>query len=99
VLLLVGRRSVAVPGRLNPTEPRLIGSIRQQCLAHVLVLHEPHLRRILTCYFAYYHGTRAHLSLEKDAPHGRPLERLALGRVVQLPEVGSLHHRDARQAA
>ena len=80
MLLLVGRRSVAVPGRLNPTEPRLIGSIRQQCLAHGLGLHEPHLRRILTCYFAYYHGTRAHLSLEKDAPDGRPLERLALGR-------------------
>jgi len=75
---------------------RFIGPIRQECLAHVLVLHEPHLRRILTCYFAYDHGTRTHLSLEKDAPDERPIERPEVGRVVQMPEVDGLHHPYAR---
>ena len=65
----------------NPFAERLIGSIRRECLDHVLVLNERHLRRILTRYLAYYHRTRTHLSLEKDAPHGRPIEGPAAGRV------------------
>ncbi|MBI1894760.1 MAG: transposase [Candidatus Rokubacteria bacterium] len=83
----------------NPFVERLIGSIRHECLDQVLVLHEQHLRRILTRYFAYYHRARTHLSLEKDAPDVRPIERPEMGTVVQLPEVGGLHHRYVRRAA
>src|SRR5437667_557378 len=64
----------------NPFAERLIGSIRRECLNHVLVLGERHLRRTLARYFAYYHRARTHLSLDKDAPHGRPIERPELGR-------------------
>ena len=83
----------------NPFVERLIGSIRRECLRHVLVLNERHLRRILTRYFAYYHRARTHLALDKDAPDGRPIESPALGTVVSIPEVGWLHHRYARRAA
>ena len=83
----------------NPFAERLIGSIRRECLDHVVVLGERHLRRILTAYFAYYHRTRTHLSLEKDAPDVRPIERPEMGTVVQIPEVGGLHHRYVRRAA
>ena len=83
----------------NPFAERLIGSIRRECLDHVLVLSESHLRRILTRYFAYYHRARTHLALQKDAPDGRPIERPEVGTVVQIPEVGGLHHRYVRRAA
>jgi transposase InsO family protein len=83
----------------NPFAERLIGSIRGECLNHVLVLNERHLRHILTGYFKYYHRTRTHLSLTKDAPDGRPVERPELGKVVPIPEVGGLHHRYVRRAA
>jgi hypothetical protein len=83
----------------NPLAKRLIGSIRHECLDHVLVLSERHLRRILTCYFGYYHGARTHLSLEKDAPDGRPVEPPEVGKLVQIAEVGGLHHRYVRRAA
>jgi transposase InsO family protein len=83
----------------NPFAERLIGSIRRECLNHVLVLGERHLRRILTRYLAYYHQARTHLALDKDAPDLRPIEFPAAGRIVQLPEVGGLHHRYVRQAA
>jgi putative transposase len=83
----------------NPFPERLIGSIRRECLDHVVVLGERHLRRILTAYFAYYHRTRTHLSLEKDAPNGRRIEPPSLGPVLAIPEVGGLHHRYSRRAA
>ena len=83
----------------NPFVERLIGSVRRECLDHVLVLNEQHLRRILTRYFAYYHRARTHLSLEKDAPDVRPIERPEAGTVLQIPEVGGLHHRYVRRAA
>jgi transposase InsO family protein len=83
----------------NPFAERLIGSIRRECLDHVLVLSERHLHRILTRYFAYYHRARTHLSLDKDAPDRRPIEPPELGRVIQIPEVGGLHHRYVRRAA
>jgi putative transposase len=51
---------------------RVIGSLRRECLNHVIVLNEMHLRRILRAYLAYYHRTRTHLALKKDAPEGRP---------------------------
>jgi hypothetical protein len=83
----------------NPFVERLIGSIRRECLNHVLVLGERHLRRVLIRYFIYYHQARTHLALEKDAPDLRPVQLPAGGRIVQLPEVGGLHHRYLRQAA
>jgi len=83
----------------NPFAERLIGSIRRECLHHVLVLSEKHLRRILTRYFAYYHRARTHLALEKDAPDVRLTEGPEVGTVLQLPEVGGLHHRYVRRAA
>jgi putative transposase len=83
----------------NPFAERLIGSIRRECLNHVLVLGERHLRRILTRYFAYYHRARTHLALAKDTPDVRPIEFPEAGQIVQLPEVGGLHHRYIRQAA
>ena len=83
----------------NPFAERLIGSIRRECLNHVLVLGERHLRRILARYFEYYHRARTHLSLDKDAPDLRPVELSEAGRIVEIPEVGGLHHRYARWAA
>src|SRR5437763_3051579 len=83
----------------NPFAERLIGSIRRECLNHVLVLGESHLRRILTRYFSYYHRARTHLALDQDAPDLRPVELPEAGRIVQIPEVGGLHHRYVRQAA
>ena len=83
----------------NPFAERLIGSIRRECLHHVLVRGERHLRRILTRYFAYYHQARTHLALDKDAPDLRPIQLPATGKIVQFPEVGGLHHRYIRQAA
>jgi hypothetical protein len=65
----------------------------------VLVLSERHLRRSRTCYFATTKQTRTHLALDKDAPDLRPIEPPDVGGIVQLPEVGGLHHRHSRQAA
>jgi hypothetical protein len=65
----------------------------------VLVLGEQHLRRILTRYLTYYHQARTHLALDKDAPDLRPIEFREAGKIVELPEVGGLHHRYLREAA
>jgi putative transposase len=83
----------------NPYVERLIGSIRRECLDHVIVLNEAGLRRILKSYFDYYERSRTHLSLGKDAPVSRPIQRAAMGRVVEIPQVGGLHHRYERRAA
>jgi putative transposase len=83
----------------NPFAERLIGSVRRECLDHVVVLGERHLRRILTAYLAYYHRARTHLSLDKDAPEGRPIEPPEVGAIISRPEVGGLHHRYVRRAA
>jgi hypothetical protein len=83
----------------NPYAERLIGSIRRECLDHVIVLGERHLRRILTRHTAYYHGARTHLALEKDAPTSRRVHTPTEGHVVAFPEVGGLHHRYERRAA
>jgi putative transposase len=83
----------------NPFAERLIGSVRRECLNHILVLNERHLRRILIRYFAYYHRARTHLSLDKDAPDVRPAQLPAAGPIVEIPEVGGLHHRYVRFAA
>jgi transposase InsO family protein len=75
---------------------RLIGSIRRECLDHVVVFGEAHLRRILAAYAAYYNGVRTHLALGKDAPLGRPVQ--SLGRIVSVPILGGLHHHYVRTA-
>src|SRR5208283_3148410 len=78
---------------------RVIGSIRRECLDHVIVFNEASLRRTLNLYFAYYHSSRTHLSLEKDSPEPRSIQPPAMGPVVAVPQVGGLHHRYERHAA
>ncbi len=78
---------------------RVIGSIRRECLDHVIVLHETSLRRILGSYFDYYHRSRTHLSLSKDSPEPRSIQPPDMGSVVAVSQVGGLHHRYERRAA
>jgi transposase InsO family protein len=80
----------------NPYCERLIGSIRHECLDHVVVLNEAHLRRLLASYAGYYHNARTHLSLEKDAPIPRTIHPPEGGTVTALPMVGGLHHQYVR---
>jgi len=83
----------------NPYAERVIGSIRRECLDHMIILGERHLKRILSSYVDYYHSARTHLSLEKDSPDGRVVQPIEKGRVVELKRVGGLHHLYARMAA
>jgi transposase InsO family protein len=88
----------------TPYVERVIGSIRRDCLDHVIVFNERHLRHILREYFTYYHTCRTHLSLNKDAPEPRMVEpRMVeppeLGHIIASPCVGGLHHRYARLSA
>ena len=78
---------------------RVIGSIRRECIDHMIVFNEASLRRTLGLYLDYYHRSRTHLSLEKDSPEPRPVQPPTLGRVVSVPQVGGLHHRYERRAA
>jgi transposase InsO family protein len=82
----------------NPYAERVIGSIRRECLDHLIVLGEQHLRSILKSYVNYYNVSRPHLSLERNAPVPRSIEPSALGAVVAVPQVGGLHHRYTRAA-
>ena len=83
----------------NPYVERLIGTLRRECLDHTMVLNDAHLRRLLRDYLLYYHSARTHLSLAKDAPEPRPVERPHRGRIVETPLVGGLHHHYTRRAA
>ncbi len=83
----------------NAYVERVIGTIRRECLDHVIVLSEGHLRRILSSYFDYYHRSRTHLSLEKDCPEPRLVHPPDAGKVIAFPQVGGLHHRYERLAA
>ena len=83
----------------NPYVERVIGSVRRECLDHVVVFNENHLRRVVKSYLRYYHVSRTHLALGKDAPESRSVEPSTRGRVVAFPEVGGLHHRYTRRAA
>jgi hypothetical protein len=84
----------------NPYVERLIGSIRRECLDHVIILSERHLRRVLSSYFQYHHEARTHLSLDKDCPRPRAVQLpSAAHNILALPEVGGLHHRYERRAA
>ena len=83
----------------NPNVERLIGSIRRECLDHIIIFDEHHLRGVLSQYFHYHHTTRTHLSLNKDCAQPRRLQPLSVGKIVACPEVGGLHHRYERRAA
>ena len=78
----------------NGHAERLIGSIRRECLDHIVIFGEAHLRRILAAYTGYYNGVRTHLSLDKDAPIHRPIRRL--GQLAAQPVLGGLHHQYCR---
>jgi transposase InsO family protein len=78
---------------------RVIGTLRRECLDHVIVLNEASLYRHVKAFLEYYHESRTHLSLEKDPPEPRPVHALELGAVVAIPQVGGLHHRYERRAA
>jgi transposase InsO family protein len=98
------RRVRSIGIRDRPTSPRspwqnayaerLIGSIRRECIDHVVVFGERHLRHVLLSYMSYYNGTRTHLSLNKDAPMSRSAE--TSGRILCRPILGGLHHQYAR---
>jgi hypothetical protein len=98
------RRLRAMGIRDRPTAPRspwqnghterLIGSIRRECLDHVIVFGERHLRHVLLSYMQYYNGARTHLSLNKDAPVPRAVQ--TFGRIQPTPILGGLHHQYVR---
>jgi putative transposase len=82
----------------SPYVERLIGSIRRECLDHVIVFGEAHLRRVLARYFDYYHHARTHHALGDNAPCPRAVESPGQGNVIAVPQVGGLHHRYTRVA-
>ncbi len=87
----------------NGYAERVIGSIRRECLDHIIVLNEAHLIRVLSEYFEYYHSDRPHQSLDGNSPVPRSVEppdqgRPDQGRVVAEPILGGLHHRYRRAA-
>lgn len=83
----------------NAYAERVIGSIRRECLDHVIVANETGLRRVLASYVAYYMRSRTHLALAKDSPLPRAVQAPPAGRIVATREVGGLHHRYDRVAA
>ena len=78
----------------NGYAERLIGTLRRECLDHMIVFGEAHLRRILGKYVAYYNGSRIHRALDKDAPFSRAIEHL--GVITSRPVLGGLHHQYCR---
>lgn len=83
----------------NPYVERVIGSIRRECLDHVIILNEQHLRRVLRDYLDYYHRSRTHLGLKKDCPVPRSVESPEIGTIYSEPVLGGLHHRYTRRVA
>jgi putative transposase len=90
--------SAARSPRQNAYVERIIGSVRRECLDHVIIFGERHLRGVLSSYFQYYHKTRTHLALAKDCPESRPIPPLSAGKTIAFPQVGGLHHRYERAA-
>jgi len=98
------RRLRAMSIRDRPTAPRspwqngycerAIGSIRRECLDHVVVFGERHLRHLLRSYATYYNAARTHLSVNKDAPLPRTIH--AVGHILPTPFLGGLHHQYVR---
>lgn len=78
----------------NGIAERLIGTLRRECLDHVIVFGEGHLRRVLSSYATYYNQTRPHRSLRKDAPFRRAIQRV--GDIVAIPILGGIHHQYVR---
>ena len=78
----------------NAYVERVIGSIRRECLDHVIVFGEVHLRQIMRRYADYYNSARTHLSLEKDPPAGRSIQRK--GAIKSVKWLGGLHHQYVR---
>ncbi len=97
------RTAVALAIAIRRARHRLRSSARsagrRECLDHVIVLNEIHLRWILASYLDYYHRSRCHLSLDKDAPYGRPVQPVGSGEIAAFPQVGGLHRRYERLAA
>ena len=83
----------------NPYCERWIGTVRRDCLDHVIVWDEAHLRRTLHEFLRYYHADRTHQGLANDCPESRSVEPRSVGHVVELRRVGGLHHRYLRRAA
>ena len=81
----------------NPSVEHLIGTLRRECLDHMIVLNERSLRRTLRQFLAYYHERRTHLSLDKDAPLPRAPQPPACGAIIQVRHVGGLHHHYERR--
>jgi transposase InsO family protein len=77
---------------------RVTGMIRREGLDHLIVFNERSLHQILVSYFSYYHETRPHLSLGKDSPESRSVQRRELGSVMAIAQVGGLHRYERRAA-
>ena len=84
----------------NPFVERLFGSIRRECINHLIVLNEDHLKRVLTEYLDYYHEDKTYIGLKKDTPSVRPVQEGSEdGKVIAFPRLGGLHHRYEWQEA
>jgi putative transposase len=83
----------------NGVIERFIGSVRRECLDHVIIFTAAGLRRLLKGYVDYYERSRTHLALDKDTPDSRPVSPSGTGRIIAIPQVGGLHHRYERIAA
>ncbi len=83
----------------SPYVERFIGSMRRECLDHMVIVNESSLRRQIACYLDYYHDSRCHLGLDKDCPNRREVQPPERGGIVEIPQVGGLHHRYERRAA
>jgi hypothetical protein len=82
----------------SPYVERLVGSIRRECLDHLIVLNEDHLRGILAEHFSYCHEARTHLSLDRDSPIPRSVQPPEKGKVLAKAYLGGLHHCYTRAA-
>ena len=82
----------------TPYVERMIGSIRRECLDHMIILNDNHLRRILSSYLDYYHHSRTHQSLDRNSPCPREVDPPEGGKVVAIPKVGGLHNHYRRAA-
>jgi putative transposase len=97
----MGIREVLIAPRApwqNPFVERVIGSVRRECLDHVLVLNERHLRRLMRAYLAYYNGSRPHQALENNSPFPRKVQPPSRGWIRAVPQVLGLHHHYQRVA-
>jgi putative transposase len=83
----------------NTYAERLVGSMRRECLDHIIISNERGLRRALAAYIEYYQKSRTHLSLNKDSPVSRPVVPPGNDAITAIPHVGGLHHQYERQAA